>query len=94
MNISTHRLDQKNSLTAGMKQLLLHWYSQKFIYNKNTTELMEAACDLRNKSALSIVALIDVEPELMIGLMDKEGLKFVQTCHAYLRSSVQENSLG
>ncbi|WP_417546339.1 hypothetical protein [Marinobacter sp.] len=93
MNTSIHTLNQKSPLSASMKRLLLHWYSQKFIYKRNTSELMKTTCDARNRNALSIVALLDVEPALMVGLMDSKTLEFVQTCHAYLISAVLGNAL-
>ncbi len=76
-----------------MKQLLRHWYWQRFVQNRETAELMAAACDRRDKHALSIVALLDVDPQLIGQVMDKRRLTFVQTCHAYLRSSEFQNGL-
>ncbi|AOY90089.1 hypothetical protein BKP64_00640 [Marinobacter salinus] len=77
-----------------MKQLLRHWYWQKFVQNRSTAELMGGACDVRNKQALGIVALLDVDPQLIDQVMDKGKLPFVQSCHTYLRSSEFQRSLG
>ncbi len=44
--------------TEGMKELLRRWFYLKFVQKMSTVELMATASDLRNKSALSIVALL------------------------------------
>lgn len=88
MNTLFQAPDSHHSLTPGMKELLQHWYCQKYIHHKKTTELMETACDTRNKNALSIVALLDIDAGLMPSLINEEELEFVQTCHAFLRESI------
>ena len=73
-----------------MKELLRHWYLQKFVKNRATAELMAVAGNLRDKHALGIVALMDVDPQVIGQVIDKSQLPFVQSCHAFLRSSLEE----
>ncbi|OAN92790.1 hypothetical protein A8B84_16895 [Marinobacter sp. EhC06] len=85
MNGST-QLSQGNYLpTEGMKGLLRRWFYLKFVQKKSTVELMATASDLRNKSALSIVALLDVDEQMISQVVGKKRLIFVQNCHAYLK---------
>lgn len=70
-----------------MKTLLRRWFYLKFVQKKSTVELMAEAGDLRNKSALSIVALMDVDEQIISQVVGKKRLIFVQNCHAYLKGS-------
>ncbi|MBZ2168096.1 hypothetical protein K8I84_04910 [Marinobacter sp. F4216] len=71
-----------------MKELLRRWFYLKFDQKMSTIELMATASDLRNKSALSIVALLDVDEQMISHVVGKKRLIFVQNCHAYLKDSV------
>ncbi|SNB55775.1 hypothetical protein SAMN04487880_1223 [Marinobacter sp. es.042] len=79
--------------TEGMKELLRRWFYLKFVQKKSTVELMATASDLRNKSALSIVALLDVDEQMISQVVGKKRLIFVQNCHAYLKGSVNPTGL-
>jgi len=79
---------QDNLLSESMKVLLRRWFYLKFVQKKSTVELMATAGDLRNKNALSIVALLDVDEQMISQVMGKKQLSFVQNCHAYLKGSV------
>jgi hypothetical protein len=79
--------------TEGMKGLLRRWFYLKFVQKKSTVELMATASDLRNKSALSIVALLDVDEQMISQVVGKKRLIFVQNCHAYLKGSVNPADL-
>ena len=79
--------------TEGMKGLLRRWFYLKFVQKKSTVELMATASDLRNKSALSIVALLDVDEQMISQVVGKKRLIFVQNCHAYLKGSVNPAAL-
>ncbi|MGB1837832.1 hypothetical protein [Marinobacter adhaerens] len=79
--------------TEGMKGLLRRWFYLKFVQKKSTVELMATASDLRNKSALSIVALLDVDEQMISQVVGKKMLIFVQNCHAYLKGSVNPAAL-
>jgi len=70
-----------------MKELLRRWFYLKFVQKKSTVELMATACDFRNKNALSIVALLDVDEQMISQVVGKKRLIFVQNCHAYLMGS-------
>ena len=56
---------QDNLLSESMKVLLRRWFYLKFVQKKSTVELMATAGDLRNKNALSIVALLDVDEQMI-----------------------------
>ena len=79
--------------TEGMKELLRRWFYLKFVQKMSTVELMTTASDLRNKSALSIVALLDVDEQMISQVVGKKRLIFVQNCHAYLKGSVNPAAL-
>ncbi len=79
--------------TEGMKELLRRWFYLKFVQKMSTVELMATASDLRNKSALSIVALLDVDEQMISQVVGKKRLIFVQNCHAYLKGSVNPAAL-
>ncbi|TYC62960.1 hypothetical protein FMN52_01615 [Marinobacter sp. BW6] len=76
-----------------MKGLLRRWFYLKFVQKKSTVELMDTACDLRNKSALTIVALLDVDEHMISQVVSEKRLIFVQNCHAYLKGSVNPAGL-
>ncbi len=86
MNTSSRASDQQTLLAVDIKDLLRHWYLQKFVQKRDTASLMAVACNLRDKHALGIVALMDVEPQVIGQVMDETQLPFVHSCHAYLRS--------
>ncbi|MDO3720752.1 hypothetical protein QVZ43_03390 [Marinobacter sp. chi1] len=93
--IGLTQLSQGNYLpTEEMKGLLRRWYYLKFGQKKSTVELMATASDLRNKSALSIVALLDVDEQMISHVVGKKRLIFVQNCHAYLKGSVNHAGLN
>ena len=88
------QVSQENYVpTEGMKELLRRWFYLKFVQKKSTVELMATASDLRNKSALSIVALLDVDEQMISQVVGKKRLIFVQNCHAYLKGSVNPTDL-
>jgi len=87
MNVST-QVSQRNYIpTERMKELLRRWFYLKFVQKKSTVELMATASDFRSKNALSIVALLDVDEQMISQVMGKKRLVFVQNCHAYLKGS-------
>lgn len=92
--IGLTQVSQRNSIpTERMRGLLRRWFYLKFVQKKSTVELMATACDLRNKNALSIVALLDVDEQILSQVVGKKRLIFVQNCHAYLKGSVDPAGL-
>ena len=94
MNITSTVPFNGQVIAKDMKARLMYWYSQRFVAGKKTTELMEAAHLMEEAEALSIVALLDVNSEILAKMMSREEFAFVQACHVFLKSLTEREVLS
>lgn len=84
-SVSTRGL-REHCVAEDMKKRLRYWHFQRFILNRQTTELMATTADARESEALGIVAMLDIRPDILAGMMPREKFRFIQACHGYLGS--------
>ena len=63
---------------------LKKWAQKKFCEQSSTVDLIASVEDIADKSAIAIVALLEVKPEFRYLGMCVEEASNVKLCHAYL----------
>jgi len=76
-----------SSLPANTLEMLDYWYDQKFDHGAPTTQLMARVKDEADRIVLGVVAMLDLDPNLLRAQMTPEEWQFVDACHCYLRQS-------
>jgi hypothetical protein len=68
------------------KASLARWAKEKFSEQRPTVELIDSVMDHHDREAISIVALLEVDPAVRyLGMQDDE-VDYVKSCHAYLET--------
>lgn len=93
MNCTSRQSFNGQVIAEDMKAQLMYWYSQRVVAGKGTAELMKTARDTNAAEALSIVALLDVNSEILAKMMSREEFAFVQACHVFLESFTEREIL-
>jgi hypothetical protein len=74
-------------LSQGIPRASLRkWALKKFRDKCSTVDLIASVTDLGDKSAIAIVTLLDVEPDVRYAGMLAAEEQYVKSCHAYLAS--------
>ena len=72
------------------KSSLKKWAQRKLLEGGSTVELIAAAVDPRDKVAIALVALLEVEPSARYAGMCVDEVHYVKSCHSYLASLTVE----
>ena len=60
------------------------WARKKFRERYSTIELMASVTDLDNRVAISIVALLEVDPAIRYLGMHADEVQYIKLCHSHL----------
>ena len=79
----------------GMQEIipklgLKKWAMKKFSEGYSTMELMASAQNDYDRSVISIVALMEVDPAMRYHGMGDEEVQYLQSCHNYLRTLAKQ----
>ena len=72
------------------KRGLKKWAMKKFSEGYSTMELMASAQNDHDRSVISIVALMEVEPGMRYCGMGDEEVQYLKSCHDYLRTLTKQ----
>lgn len=72
-------------LNSSEMALLDNCYQMRFVLGLPTTQLLSSLRNNKERLALSIVALLDLDRQTLQMLIPREQWQFVDNCHHYLR---------
>lgn len=76
---------QSSGLSPAVMTLLDKGYDKRFGLGTPTIQLLGAVHTDKERLALSIVALLDLDRHTLLGLIPPEQWQFIDACHHYLR---------
>lgn len=73
-------------LPKELKCALKYWYRLRFESQDATVSLLSKASE-EQREVVSIVAMLDLEPQLLRSVMSPKEWRRVKACHHYLRQA-------